>query len=281
MRECPVPVVMVSALTREGAAVTVKALQLGAVDFIAKPSGSISLDFYKLRDEFVAKVKNAAKATLQRGPLPLRREPLQLGKSLSQWSVVVIAASTGGPTAVRYVLSHLPQDLPAAVLLVQHMPIGFTKFFADNLRQVSSLPVHEAEEGELIQPRQVYLAPTGYHLVVTKEGRLKLDTSPPLHNVRPAADKTLESAAHVFQKRCVGVVMTGMGSDGAVGLLTVRELGGRTLAQAPDTCVIPSMPQSAINLGAVEETVPLHHLPQRLAQVAVDAAVARQVSLRG
>ncbi len=276
MRECPTPVVMVSALTREGAEVTFKALQLGAVDFVAKPSGSISWDFYKVREEFVAKVKNAARATLQRFSLPSKQTPFRLGKTVSQWSVVVIAASTGGPSAIRYVLSQLPEDLPAAVLVVQHMPIGFTNFFADNLRQVSTLPVHEAKDGEVIQPCQVYLAPSGYHMVVAKEGRLKLDTSPPLHNVRPAADKTLESAAHAFKSRCVGVVMTGMGHDGAVGLLTVRELNGRTLAQAPESCVIDSMPRSAINLGAVQEVVPLEQLPQRLAQVAVEAAVARQ-----
>lgn len=269
MKECPTPVVMVSALTREGAEVTMKALQLGAVDFIAKPSGSISLDFHKVKDELVTKVKTAAKAKLKTLPilkpiLPPRTATTELPK---EWATVVIGASTGGPAAVRYVLSQLPSNLPAAVLLVQHMPAGFTKFFADNLNQVSALPVHEAQDGETIQPQRVYLAPSGFHLLVERGGRLKLDTSPPLHNVRPAADKTFDSAANVFKQKCIGVVMTGMGSDGAIGLLTVKEMGGRTMVQAPETCVISSMPKSAIKLGAAQEVVPLDQLPQRMAEV--------------
>jgi two-component system chemotaxis response regulator CheB len=268
MQECPTPVVMVSALTKEGAEVTLRALQLGAVDFIAKPSGSISLDAHKIRDELVAKVKAAARAKLRVLLTPPRRIVPTVPAPPSEWAVVVLAASTGGPATVRYVLSQLPPDLPAAILLVQHMPVGFTKFFADNLNQVSALPVHEAQDGEIVQPQRVYLAPSGFHLLVERGGRLRLDQSPPLHGVRPAADKTLDSAAHAFRERCVGCVMTGMGSDGAVGLLTVRERGGRTLVQAPETCTIPSMPESALKLGAAQESVPLERLPQRLTQVA-------------
>lgn len=279
MKECPTPVVMVSALTKEGAEVTMKALQLGAVDFIAKPSGSISLDFHKVRDELVAKVKAAAKAKLK--ALPILKPPTQprtiISTASKEWVVVVIGASTGGPAAIRYVLSQLPSSLPAAVLLVQHMPVGFTKFFADNLNQVSALPVHEAQDGEAIQPQKVYLAPSGYHLLVDKGFRLKLDTSPPLHNVRPAADKTFDSAANVFKQRCIGVVMTGMGSDGAIGLLTVKELGGRTMVQSPETCVIPSMPESALKLGAAQESVPLEKLPQRIAEVVNETVEASRL----
>ena len=269
MKECPTPVVMVSALTKEGSEVTLKALQLGAVDFIAKPSGSISLDFHKVRDELILKVKAAAQAkprpllTL----LPTIRRPTTVPFSVKDWATIVIAASTGGPAAVRYVLSQLPYDLPAAILLVQHMPIGFTKFFADNLNQVSNLPVREAQDAEEIQPGKVYLAPAGFHLLVERVNRLRLDSSPPLHNVRPAADKTFESAAHVFRGKCIGVVMTGMGSDGAIGLLTVRELGGRTMVQSPETCVLPSMPESALKLNAAEESVPLELLPKRITEV--------------
>jgi two-component system chemotaxis response regulator CheB len=269
MKECPTPVIMVSALTKEGAEVTLKALQLGAVDFIAKPSGSISLDFHKVKDELVSKVKAAAKAKLRpllTPPITLRQEKLTTYK-FKDWAVVVIAASTGGPAAIRYVLSQLPHDLPAAVLLVQHMPRGFTKFFADNLNQVSRLPVHEAQDGEEIMPGKVYLAPSGFHMLVERGDRLSLDLSPPLHNVRPAADKTFDSAAHVYGKRCIGVVMTGMGSDGAVGLLTVREHGGRTMVQSPETCVISSMPESALKLNAAEESVPLELLPKRLSEL--------------
>jgi two-component system chemotaxis response regulator CheB len=243
-------------------------LQLGAVDFIAKPSGSISLDAHKIRDELVAKVKAAARAKLRVLLTPPRRIVPTVSAVPSEWAVVVLAASTGGPATVRYVLSQLPPDLPAAILLVQHMPVGFTKFFADNLNQVSALPVKEAQDGEIVQPQRVYLAPSGFHLLVERGGRLRLDQSPPLHGVRPAADKTLDSAAHAFRERCVGCVMTGMGSDGAVGLLTVRERGGRTLVQAPETCTIPSMPESALKLGAAQESVPLERLPQRLTQVA-------------
>lgn len=274
MRECPTPVVMVSALTKEGAEVTLRALQLGAVDFIAKPSGSISLDAHKIRDELVAKVKAAARAKLRVLLTPIRRLVPTVSAAPSEWAIVVLAASTGGPATIRYVLSQLPTDLPAAILLVQHMPVGFTKFFADNLNQVSALPVHEAQDGEVIQPQQVYLAPSGFHLLVERGGRLRLDQSPPLHGVRPAADKTLDSAAHVFGERCVGCVMTGMGSDGAVGLLTIRERGGRALVQAPETCTIPSMPESALKLGAAQESVPLERLPQRLTQIVLEVVGA-------
>ena len=269
MKECPTPVVMVSALTKEGSEITLRALQLGAVDFIAKPSGSISLDFHKVKDELILKVKAAAQAKLK--PLltlsSVRRQATTVPFDIKDWVAVVIAASTGGPAAVRYVLSQLPQNLPAAILLVQHMPIGFTKFFADNLNQVSNLPVKEAQNAEEVQPGKVYLAPAGFHLLVERGNRLRLDSSPPLHNVRPAADKTFESAAHVFREKCIGVVMTGMGSDGAIGLLTVKELGGRTIVQSPETCVLPSMPESALKLNAAEESVPLELLPKRISEV--------------
>ncbi|MCS7264600.1 MAG: chemotaxis response regulator protein-glutamate methylesterase [Armatimonadetes bacterium] len=279
MKDCPTPVVMVSALTREGAEVTMKALQLGAVDFITKPSGSISLDFHKVKDELVTKVKAAAKAKLKtlltlKPPSLLQTSPKSAPK---EWVTIVIGASTGGPAAIRYALSQLPCDLPGAILLVQHMPLGFTKFFADNLNQVSPLPVGEAQDGETIQPQRIYLAPSGFHLVVERDGRLKLDTSPPLHNVRPAADKTFESAANVFREKCIGIVMTGMGSDGAVGLLTVKELGGRTIVQAPETCVIPSMPESALKLGAAQEIVPLEKLPKRITEIADEVLNATQL----
>jgi two-component system chemotaxis response regulator CheB len=269
MKECATPVVMVSALTKEGSEITLRALQLGAVDFIAKPSGSISLDFHKVKDELILKVKAAAQAKLK--PLltlsSVRRQATTVPFDIKDWVAVVIAASTGGPAAVRYVLSQLPQNLPAAILLVQHMPIGFTKFFADNLNQVSNLPVKEAQNAEEVQPGKVYLAPAGFHLLVERGNRLRLDSSPPLHNVRPAADKTFESAAHVFREKCIGVVMTGMGSDGAIGLLTVKELGGRTIVQSPETCVLPSMPESALKLNAAEESVPLELLPKRISEV--------------
>lgn len=280
MRECPTPAVMVSALTKEGAEVTMKALQLGAVDFITKPSGSISLDFHKVKNELVEKVKAAAKARLKILPILKPSRPLQVTskETPKEWATVVIGASTGGPAAVRYLLSQLPSNLPASILLVQHMPVGFTKFFSDNLNQVSALPVHEARDGETILPQRIYLAPSGFHLLVEKSGHLKLDTSPPLHNVRPAADKTFESAANVFKRKCVGVVMTGMGSDGAVGLLTVKELGGRTMVQAPETCVIPSMPESALKLGAAQEIVPLEQLPQRITEVVYEVVKSSAVS---
>jgi two-component system chemotaxis response regulator CheB len=202
MKECPTPVIMVSALTKEGAKVTLKALQLGAVDLITKPLGSIPLDFHKVGEELVAKFKAAAKVK-PRPLLPLPVIPRQVTLTtykFKDWAAVIIAASTGGPATIRYLLSQLSYDLPAAILLVQHMPNGFTKFFADNLNQILSLLVHEAQDGEEIVFGKVYLAPAGFRLLVERSNCLRLDLPPPLHNVRPAADKTFDSAAHVYRK---------------------------------------------------------------------------------
>lgn len=268
MSKRPTPVVMVSSLTREGAEATVRALAMGAVDFVPKPSGSISLNMHITRNELVAKVKAAAAATprfrrvladlppLHRpaGPKPApSRESTALPRQ-----VVVIGCSTGGPGALHQVIPRLPAELAAAVIVVQHMPAGFTRSLAQRLDEISPLPVKEAEEGDQVADGQVLVAPGGYHLGIDAQGTVRLNQDPPLHGVRPAVDKTFDAVVPVFGSGLIGVILTGMGYDGARGLLAIRRNGGRTIAEDASTCVVYGMPKVAVETGAAQQVLPIH-----------------------
>ena len=265
MKQNPIPVIMVSALTQEGAEATIKALEYGAIDFIPKPSSSISLNMREMKDEIISKIKEAAK--VPRRFLELKRTRLlriQKGKrkkpSPSAKTVVAIASSTGGPQSLLKVIPKLPENLKAAVLLVQHMPPGFTRSFAKRLDSVSKIDVKEAEDGEDILENTAYVAPGDYHMEVrTQNGKPKivLNKKPKIHGVRPAADPMMITAAEVFGRRTVGVVMTGMGRDGAEGIVAIKKKGGITIAQDKETSIIFGMPKAAIETGMVDYIVPL------------------------
>lgn len=274
MKVHPVPVIMLSSLTKHGAEQTVKALQLGAVDFIPKPSGQISLDIETVRDDIVRKVKIAAgtkkKLTNFIGKeayTPLRAVSIQ--KSIDQSSpldkVVLIGTSTGGPKALHEVVPRFPAQMNAAVLIVQHMPPGFTRSLAERLDTMSPLRVKEAEQGEKILPGCVYIAPGDYHLTVRRTGGNKelyvnLTQDPPRGGHRPSVNTMLESVAAQFWGQMVCVIMTGMGSDGSQSLDLVKNKGGRIIAEHQSTCIVYGMPKAAVETGTVDRIVPLQEI---------------------
>jgi two-component system chemotaxis response regulator CheB len=277
MARRPTPVVMVSSLTQAGAEATVRALAMGAVDFVAKPSGSISLNMHVTRDELVAKVKAAAHATPRfrrvLGDLPpIRREAKGMVHAASEIGrlprrLVVIGCSTGGPGALHQIIPRLPGDLPAAVLVVQHMPPGFTRSLAMRLDEISAIAVREAQEGDRVAVGQVLVAPGGYHMLVDREGVIHLNTDPPLHGVRPAVDKTMESVTPIWQQATVGVILTGMGYDGAKGMVGIKKAGGRTIAEDASTCVVYGMPKVVAEMGAADQVLPVHEIADAIVRL--------------
>ncbi|BAA29571.1 protein-glutamate methylesterase/protein-glutamine glutaminase [Pyrococcus horikoshii] len=270
MKRYPVPVIMISALTQEGADATIKALEYGAIDFIPKPSSSISINMKELKDEIIAKIKEAAK--VPRRFLELRRIRLlrvqkakKVKPSVPARIAVAIAASTGGPQSLLKIFPKFPEDLKAGILLVQHMPPGFTRSFAKRLDSVSKIDVKEAEEGDVVEEGKAYVAPGDYHMEVTlRAGKpvITLNKKPKIHGVRPAADPMMITAAQVFGRRTVGVVMTGMGRDGAQGIVEIKKKGGITIAQDEKTSIIFGMPKAAIETGMVDYVVPLEKIPE-------------------
>lgn len=274
MRECPRPVVMLSSLTQPTAAASVQALLRGAVDVVAKPSGSISLDLDVVREELVRKVRAAARSRVRprvaepaaptaapRGPAAPPR-PRRLAAVRPR--ILVVGASTGGPGALRDLFRHLPADLAAAVLVVQHMPVGFTAALAQRLDGEMPLRFREAAEGDPLEVGTALVAPGGHHLLVREDGAVALDSGPTRHGVRPAIDVTLDSLPLVGPLPPVVVVLTGMGLDGARGAARVRQAGGSVFCQDRETSVVWGMP------GATAEIVPD-------AVVAPPAQIAEQV----
>ena len=275
MRDSPRPVVMLSAgTTRSGQAATLRALELGAIDFVLKPSGAISLDVVRVAARLIEALRAAASANLDvLRPAtidePLKTERVSLALSPAT-NVVAIAASTGGPRALSAVLSHLPRSLPAAVLVVQHMPAGFTKSFAQRLDLACEMRVDQAERGDLLTHGRAYVAPGGRHLLVRESSVgpvLELDDGPSRWGVRPAADVLFESVAAVFGPAAVAVVLTGMGRDGAEGTRLVRAAGGRAVIQDRATSTIYGMPQAALNLAGADRVTPLSEVARAIADL--------------
>lgn len=283
MSEHPVPVLMLSSTTKEGAENTIQAMQMGAIDFIAKPSGSISLDLYKVKNELVTKVLLVSKvkantlnnlSVIGKNSVPLhssysKMEPrvqkdsigVKMDTSVS-WlkakkKMVVIGTSTGGPRALQQVLSKLPSDINAPILIVQHMPKGFTRSLANRLNTLSAIQVKEAEHGDLLQNGHAYIAPGGKHLKLKSLGNqvvIELDESPPINGHRPSVDILFESASHIEDYAKVAVVMTGMGSDGTNGLLKLAEKGNvKAIAESKETCIVFGMPKTAIATNLIDE----------------------------
>lgn len=265
MRERPLPVVMVSSLTEAGCATTLRALELGAVDFVCKPRFDVRERLPELAGEVISKVKAAAAARVRRCPAPpplvarRPRPPLPAGTR-----VVAVGASTGGTEAIRALLLDLPADFPG-MLIVQHMPPKFTRAFAQRLDGLCPVHVAEAEDGNEVLPGRVLIAPGDYHMRLTRDGtvyRVAIDQAPPVNRHRPSVDVLFDSCAVEAGRRAVGVLLTGMGDDGARGLLRIRQAGGRTLAQDEASCVVYGMPRAAVELVAVEQVLPLHRLAE-------------------
>ncbi|WP_196603347.1 protein-glutamate methylesterase/protein-glutamine glutaminase [Pectinatus haikarae] len=264
MKECPLPVVMISSLTRSGAEETIKALELGAVDFINKTGGSISrID--TISDEITGKCYAAARANLQ--SVIRYTEHNKVGRSLpesffsagSLGKLIAIGTSTGGPKALQQVITRLPADLPCGVVIVQHMPPGFTKSLAERLNQLSAVSVKEAEDGERIKPAHVYIAPGNYHMRVrydTAGGIISLNQDPPIGNHRPSVNALFESVVP-FGRKLVSVILTGMGNDGMHGMENIKKVNGYIIAEDKSTSVVYGMPKAVIDLGIADEVLPI------------------------
>jgi two-component system chemotaxis response regulator CheB len=275
MSETPRPVVILSgAASGGGDDITIRALELGAIDFVRKPSGPISLDLPLVREPFLRALRAAACVNLagvsMLGRVRQMRRSVAPRPLVGAHSVVAIAASTGGPRALAEVIPQLPRHLPAAVLVVQHMPSGFTRSLAARLDVLSPLGVAEAEDRQPLVNGNVYIAPGGRHMRVDLEGDgavIALDESPPIFGVRPAADPLFRSVAEVFGPAAVGVVLTGMGRDGAAGLRAIRDAGGAGIVQDAATSIIYGMPQAALAAAGADRIAPLAEVAPAIAEL--------------
>lgn len=276
MQQMPTPVIVLSGV--DDASAAVQALELGAVDFVAKPSGTVSVDLYKVRDDLVAKVKIAALVNLDRvvaqAELPAAPIPAPGWQAPEGcFPLVAIGASTGGPRALALILRQLPADLPAGVLVVQHMPAEFTTGFAQRLDLHSPLGVKEAGEGQVVHPAEAYVAPGGKHMVIVKKNDravIQILTTAAVNSVRPSADVLMASVAEAAGAQSVGVVLTGMGRDGSEGLARIKQVQGTTLAQNRESSAVFGMPRAAIEQGVVDRVLPLSEIPAAIVQAVED-----------
>jgi two-component system chemotaxis response regulator CheB len=293
MYECPTPVVLVSGVSRQAAVITLQALDMGAVDFVLKYTPGVDTNPEALRQEIMVKVRAASQIKVirslrhrrqDRGTVPVpypaypseperaqgivptiddeRAQRRDVSPFLAS-GVVVIGASTGGPVALRELLSSLPADFPAAVIIVQHMPATFTGVLAAQLDRQVPFKVKEAETGDRLQPGLALVAPGGYHLLLQPDSRVELNQGPEIGGHRPSIDVTMQSVAQLYGARTKGIVLTGMGNDGSLGLVSIRAKGGKTFAQDAASCVVNGMPQRAIEKGVVDHVAP----PAKIAQI--------------
>jgi two-component system chemotaxis response regulator CheB len=271
MRLRPMPVIMLSAYTQEGADVTIKALELGAVDFMPKPELGPGISADDFAAELAEKIRTAARARVRGRAVrtPASSPPLRLTQSYRPTQLLIaMAASTGGTEAIAEVLSVFPANMPP-VVIVQHMPAGFTNSFAARLDHLSAMTVTEGKDGDLLEVGHAYIAPGGHQMRVTgRKGRynLKITDEPPYEHHRPSADLLFLSVAEVACPDAFGVIMTGMGKDGAKGLLAMKEKGSYNFAQDEETCVVFGMPKEAIAVGAIDEILPIQKLGERVVQ---------------
>ncbi|BDI28873.1 chemotaxis response regulator protein-glutamate methylesterase of group 2 operon [Capsulimonas corticalis] len=312
MQKRPTAVVMLSSLTQAGADMTMRCLEAGAVDFVGKPSGSISLDIEKVAAELLVKIRMAATARLRHAPFrpsaraasvpdfvikrpepaapeaPARRAPLGLSAAPAAppvaasvmhggsraGGILVVGSSTGGPRALQTLIPSLPAGLNVPILIVQHMPPGFTASLAKRLDAESPFEVREAAEGDLLRAGCALVAPGGRHLEVDGHGAIHLTDEPPVHGVRPSVDVTLASIHRLYGARATVVLLTGMGKDGARGMKALHDLGSVTFAEDESTCVVYGMPKAAVDLGGVTHLLPLHDL----ASAVTDSLRSRSVA---
>ncbi|MCC7363261.1 MAG: chemotaxis response regulator protein-glutamate methylesterase [Dehalococcoidia bacterium] len=276
MQVVPTPVVMLSTLTSEGAETTIRALEAGAVDAVAKPSG-LSHELVSVRDQLTGAILRAKQTRVQRRrprPVPVPLPPSSRGPATGApaTSLLVIGSSTGGPPALTEVVPRLPGDLSAGVIVVQHMPPGFTAALARRLDSLSPLQVREAAEGDAVTAGVVLVAPGDHHLTVTRDRRVHLDQRPALHGVRPAVDLTLDSVAELYGRRAVVAILTGMGRDGGAGCAKVEQAGGQVIVQDEATSVVYGMPRVAREMTKNSREAPI----ERIADTALSALSIRR-----
>ncbi|MDZ7651355.1 MAG: chemotaxis response regulator protein-glutamate methylesterase [Burkholderiaceae bacterium] len=297
MRLRPTPVVMVSTLTERGAETTIRALELGAIDFVAKPKLGIASGLNDLGRDICEKIRVASRARMHRHVAavpaaaasgtsaghafaPAVPKPVGSYSRVSTEKLIIIGASTGGTEAIREVLTRLPPDSPA-VLITQHMPPGFTKSFAQRLDSLCKITVTEAVDGERVLPGHAYIAPGDRHLKLARSGAnylVALDDGPPVNRHRPSVEVLFKSAAQLAGPNVLGVMLTGMGKDGATAMLEMKQAGAFNLAQDEASCVVFGMPKEAIAVGAVDEVLPVSKMAERLlAKLAELGGVAHRV----
>ncbi|WP_249869766.1 protein-glutamate methylesterase/protein-glutamine glutaminase [Oceanobacillus saliphilus] len=275
MKDNPTPVVILSSVTQEGTAKTIQAISNGAIDFITKPSGSISLDIQTIEDEITSKVFTASQVNMNKNKKIKKlsaKKPHSILESSYDKTVVTIGTSTGGPRALQHVLTKLPASFSAPILIVQHMPKGFTKSLANRLNTLSHLHVKEAIHGEMLEKGTAYIAPGDYHMTVKKVGKsmaIHLTDDAPIKGHRPAVDVLLDSLATVKQVNKIAVILTGMGSDGSKGLIKMKETDSKStvIAESEETSIVYGMPKSAVHTGYVDYQLPIHEIAELLVKL--------------
>lgn len=262
------PTIIVSNFSNEGSKLVLDALENGAVDFVSMQTGFENDK--RLQKNLISKIKIAYKSD----PIQLIQEkinslkPSRKGMPRNDTSerLIIIGSSTGGPGTVQKVLADLPLEIPAGILLVQHMPKGFTKQFASRLAKNTGFTVKEAEEGDMIRDGEILVAPGDYHMVVQHNRKIHLDSSEKRFGVRPSVNMTMISASEVYGSNIVGVILTGMGHDGGFGMKSIKKRGGHTIVQSKETCVIFGMPKSVIDLNAADYVLDLKNIPRKISE---------------
>jgi len=283
VHEHQIPVILVSSLTTRGGHLTLDGLALGAVDFVTKPKDAISIHIHDVAEELIQKVKAAGRAAVSKIRIQdvqvqslVPAPPVPKAKNVRLLkTIVAIGISTGGPNAISTFLPRLPEDFPASILIVQHMPEGFTELFANRLDQICKIRVKEAHDGDKLTAGTAYIAPGNKHLKVAKvanNGVTVLSSSPPVNGHRPSADVLFNSVSEAYGADSIGIIMTGMGEDGARGLGNLMASGAYTIAQNEETCVVYGMPKAAIEMGNVREVVSLDNIPERLMAIVQEVA---------
>lgn len=277
IRDHSIPVVMISSLTVEGANLTVKALEIGAIDFFPKPKNIFSLSGNKTKMEIIKKVKMASKSKMNlnyKKTYPLRYSKKTLRETKTSKSefkyIIAIASSTGGPRALQEVLSSIEGNINGSIVIAQHMPPKFTKSLADRLDTLTDVRVKEGEDGDILKRGYCYIAPGGFHMRVKKESNdyvLKLSSEEPIKGLRPAADILMQSVAELNNLKKVGVVLTGMGSDGAEGIIQIKKSGGSTIAQDENSSVVFGMPKIAIETNNIDKVVSLNNIAKEILNI--------------
>ncbi len=285
MKEMPLPVLMVSSLTTEGAQATIDALALGAVDFIPKELSYVSLDIIKIKDELISKVKHIVNSRallfrLQRirsstaqvmGDTPAKAPPKVSGKiERRNYKAVALGVSTGGPMALLQIIPQIPKNFPLGIAIVQHMPPRFTQSMAMRLNSMSKVTVKEAEDGDTLLPSTVLIAPGGKHMVFERSnGEVKARITDEPHDTlyHPSADVMMKSIVEAINAPLIGVIMTGMGKDGLEGLKLIKRKNGYVVAQDEETCIVYGMPKAAVDEGVADTVVPLQSIPKVLNQL--------------
>lgn len=265
MKNDPLPIIVISSLAKEDSYYTIKALELGAVDYITKPGGEISIDIIKLKDEIIRKVKNAARVHRSKLIYKIRKYEEVRRKSkpkVNMSKIIIIGSSTGGPKALMEIFKEI-DEINACIVVVQHIQESFSGMLAERLDKISGIEVYEAEDDSILRDNMAYVAKGDYHLIFNGN-RIKLIKSPRVNGVRPSVDVTMISAAENFGNKTIGVILTGMGRDGANGVKKIKEKGGYVIAQDEKTSIIFSMPKAAIETGCVDKILPLHEIPKEL-----------------